>query len=273
MTPRTPARRGRPPRRRDVRLRLAADARGGRGVADRRGLRHPRRGRRGRRRRGGAGRRRRRAPRGRAADGRRRPRRRRRRAARRSPTPGWTAPPPPTRWPAPPPTAVDTAVRDASTGMRPDVVVTLDGSDGHRDHVRVRDAVTASGPADRDAALPPVPAALAHARLGPTPRRATRARRRTSTLPEIGTPDDDLTTIVDTSDAPRPATRGDRRCTRRRRSPFDGLPDEVRSARCSAASTWSASIRRGPVGRSRRSCSACEFVASTSQRPLHALRG
>ena len=47
-----------------------------------------------------------------------------------------------TPWPAHRPTPSIEAVRDAIDRHAPDVVVTLDGSDGHRDHIRVRDAVT-----------------------------------------------------------------------------------------------------------------------------------
>ena len=73
-----------------------------------------------------------------------------------------------------------------------------------------------------------MPAALAHAGLGPAPRRR-RGQGRVHVQLEIGAPDEDLTTLVDTS-----------ACLARRReaialrqspaSPFDGLPDEVQRA-------------------------------------------
>jgi N-acetyl-1-D-myo-inositol-2-amino-2-deoxy-alpha-D-glucopyranoside deacetylase len=72
--------------------------------------------------------------------------------------------------------------------VRPDVVVTLDASDGHRDHAHVRDATLAaverSGWQPARVYLWCLPASLLAEVTGYT---------------NLGTPDDEITTVVDTS--------------------------------------------------------------------------
>lgn len=84
------------------------------------------------------------------------------------------------------PADVEAAIAAAIDEVRPDVVVTLDGSDGHRDHAIVRDATLAA--------------------VGRTAWRPARvylwclSRELFQLLGEqrwLGTPDDELTTIVD----------------------------------------------------------------------------
>ena len=121
------------------------------------------------------------------------------------------------------------ALREPLDRYSPDVVVTLDGSDGHRDHVRIRDAVVelASG-TDTSLYLQCLPRSLMHewvrhqaAEQGPDNDWAPY-----TTLPDLGTPDEDITTLVDT-----PHLLERRRAAialhASQRSPFDGLPDEV----------------------------------------------
>jgi LmbE family N-acetylglucosaminyl deacetylase len=124
--------------------------------------------------------------------------------------------------------AVTHAFRDAIARHAPDVVVTLDGSDGHRDHVRVRDAVTdllvGTG---TPVYLSCLPRSLMQAWARHHAEDESKAAY-TSQL-EIGTPDEHLTTLVDTS------AFLDRRheaiaLHRSQASPFDGLPDEVQRA-------------------------------------------
>lgn len=124
-----------------------------------------------------------------------------------------------------PDAAVAAAVEAAVFRARPDVVVTLDGSDGHRDHVRLRDVV-----------LEIAPRTGARVYLQCLPRSLMQQWVRHHAgdedaavyveLPEIGTPDEQLTTLVDTSD------HLDRRLDAISRhasqsSPFAGLPDEL----------------------------------------------
>ena len=87
---------------------------------------------------------------------------------------------------AAPATEVEAAVSATIAELRPDVVVTLDASDGHRDHAKIRDCTLA---------------AVASARTKPAatylwclPRSLM---RRFSGIDTLGTPDADLTTIVD----------------------------------------------------------------------------
>ena len=127
--------------------------------------------------------------------------------------------------------AVAAAVREAVDRNRPDVVVTLDGGDGHRDHVRIRQAVEAA------LAGHPVPLYV----HGP-PRSLLRAWVRHhagrdqgddwaayTELPEIGTPDEQYTTVVETPEllARREAAIA---MHASQRSPFDGLPEELHRA-------------------------------------------
>jgi LmbE family N-acetylglucosaminyl deacetylase len=124
--------------------------------------------------------------------------------------------------------AVEAAVLAALDRHAPDVVVTLDGSDGHRDHVRVRDVVTGllvgTG---TPVYLQCLPRSLMHAWV--RHHAADEGKAAYVELPEIGTPDEELTTILDTS------VFLDRRHAaialhRSQQSPFDGLPEDVQRA-------------------------------------------
>jgi N-acetyl-1-D-myo-inositol-2-amino-2-deoxy-alpha-D-glucopyranoside deacetylase len=84
---------------------------------------------------------------------------------------------------------VETAIAAVVEDVRPDIVVTLDGSDGHRDHAVVRDATLA---ALHTTAWRPnrtylwcLPRSLLADFAG---------------VPGLGTPDEDITTLVDVSD-------------------------------------------------------------------------
>ncbi|HEX2576956.1 MAG TPA: PIG-L family deacetylase, partial [Aquihabitans sp.] len=85
--------------------------------------------------------------------------------------------------------------------LRPDVVVTLDASDGHRDHVHVRDATLAAVermPRPPRTYLQCLPRSL----MG---RWAEEVRRRDPSsayleLGELGTPDELITTVIDVGD-------------------------------------------------------------------------
>lgn len=121
------------------------------------------------------------------------------------------------------------AVSDALDRHRPDVVVTLAADDGHRDHACVRDAVLEAvdrgDHPDLRVLLYCLPRSLMHAwvrhQAGNDKAAAYVA------LPEIGTPDEDLTTVVDAGahyDA-RLAAIG---LHASQASPFDALPEDLR---------------------------------------------
>ena len=91
------------------------------------------------------------------------------------------------------------AVLDAVRAWSPDVLITLDGSDGHRDHVRVRDAVLRAAEA---AAVPRVYVACLSRSL--MRRWADHQQEVDPGSPyldvdeiSLGTPDEDITTWVD----------------------------------------------------------------------------
>jgi len=138
---------------------------------------------------------------------------------------GMAGPPPADSCCATPAATLTSIVGDAITRHHPSVVVTLDGSDGHRDHLRLRDAVLA-------AVEPGLPTYL-HCLPRSLMREWLRAQDGDSSasayqqLPEIGTPDHEITTVIDTGEhyATRLAAISQHRS---QTSPYDGLPDALR---------------------------------------------
>jgi N-acetyl-1-D-myo-inositol-2-amino-2-deoxy-alpha-D-glucopyranoside deacetylase len=127
--------------------------------------------------------------------------------------------------------AVDPAVLAAEIGeqierWRPDVVVTLDASDGHRDHVAVRDATVAAVDA---ATTPPSLYFVCLARSS-----MRRWAEHMSAIGggeaylghELGTPDDEITTLVDVS-AELDLRWEAIRAHASQASPYDDLPAEL----------------------------------------------
>lgn len=113
-------------------------------------------------------------------------------------------------------------VTDAISRHHPSVVVTLDGSDGHRDHQHLRKAVAAALPANMPLYVSSLPRSLLHEWL----RVRGAAGGAYAELPEIGTPDEQLTTVLDTS--PHYATRLRAIAEHRSQaSPYDGLSDDL----------------------------------------------
>lgn len=119
-------------------------------------------------------------------------------------------------------------VARAVDDFRPDVIVTLDGSDGHRDHARVRD-VTVEVAAERD--VPVYLQCLSRTLM----RRWAEHMHRTHAdsvylaLGELGTPDEEITHVVDTSELLRQRWTAIR-AHRSQTSPFEGLPDDLAHA-------------------------------------------
>jgi len=124
--------------------------------------------------------------------------------------------------------AVRASVESAVDAFSPNVLVTLDASDGHRDHARMRDVTLAVG---RDRGLPvylhslprstmqrwaehmaAIDPALAYLRLG-----------------ELGTPDEEISVVLDTSAFLEQRWEAIR-AHRSQSSPFDGLPDDLAHA-------------------------------------------
>lgn len=112
--------------------------------------------------------------------------------------------------------------------LQPTIVVTLDGSDGHRDHVIIRDATVAA--VDALPGGPPATYLSCLARSSMV-RWAERMREIGGgdaylALSSLGTPDEDITTIVDVADhLPR---RWDAiRAHASQGSPFDDLPEDL----------------------------------------------
>ena len=129
--------------------------------------------------------------------------------------------------------AVRDAVRAHVERFRPDVVVTLDAGDGHRDHAAIRDATLAAVDAVADAVAGDPDAVAPTVYLHCLPRSImTRwAEHMASTDPswehlrqaELGTPDEQVTTVLDTREhlGTRVAAMAEHRS---QRSPFEGLP-------------------------------------------------
>ncbi len=138
---------------------------------------------------------------------------------------GMTGPSPAGSLCATPLTTLAERIRTSLARHQASIVVTLDGSDGHRDHVFIRDAVLAAVEPDLTLYLHCLPRVLMHEWL------RRRARDDTGTAyagdPEIGTPEDEITTVVDTA---RHYTTRLTAISRHRSqaSPYDGLPEDLR---------------------------------------------
>jgi LmbE family N-acetylglucosaminyl deacetylase len=119
------------------------------------------------------------------------------------------------------------AVREAVDRHRPDVVVTLDGGDGHRDHVRIREAVEeALAGSTTPLYVEGLPRSLMHAWVQ---HHAGGDYAAYTELPDIGTPDEQFTTVVETGHL---LERRDAAIALHasQKSPFDGLPDDLHRA-------------------------------------------
>lgn len=112
--------------------------------------------------------------------------------------------------------------------LRPDVVVTLDASDGHRDHVAVRDATLTAV----DASAHPVAATYLWCLARSSMTRWADHMRTTGggdaylAMTELGTPDADITLVIDVEE--HLATRWAAiRAHDSQASPYDDLPEEL----------------------------------------------
>jgi LmbE family N-acetylglucosaminyl deacetylase len=128
---------------------------------------------------------------------------------------------------------VAAAVRGVIDAVRPHVVVTLSADDGHRDHARIRDATMAAA---RAASWRPQRVYLHCLPRSLLRRWADRERLRRPDSPyvhvdaaSLGTADEELTTVIDTS-AHLAARRSAIACHRSQRSPYEGLPPDLERA-------------------------------------------
>lgn len=119
-------------------------------------------------------------------------------------------------------------VREAVARFRPDVVVTLDASDGHRDHARVREAVTAAAEGSTVRLyLHCLPRSLMHRWLAH--HSGGDAATAYEQFPDLGTPDELVTTVLDTAEH-LPRREQAIAVHRSQVSPFEDLPDDLRRA-------------------------------------------
>jgi LmbE family N-acetylglucosaminyl deacetylase len=123
------------------------------------------------------------------------------------------------------------AVRAAVDAVRPDVVVTLDASDGHRDHVAIRDATVAAAEA---AAVPRVylaclPRSLMRGWVAHMQTLRPDMEHLDADVAALGTPDEQLTTVLDATEH-LPARERAIAVHASQTSPFEGLPDDLRRA-------------------------------------------
>lgn len=140
---------------------------------------------------------------------------------------GMTGEPGPGALAAADPSSVAAEVRAVIDELRPDVVVTLDASDGHRDHAAIRDATIAA--VDSAQHRPAATYLWCLARSSMT-RWADHVRGSGGdaylSLGELGTPDEDITTRLDV--APHLPKRWDAiRAHASQASPYDELPADL----------------------------------------------
>jgi N-acetyl-1-D-myo-inositol-2-amino-2-deoxy-alpha-D-glucopyranoside deacetylase len=126
------------------------------------------------------------------------------------------------------PAGVAAEVRAVVDELRPDVVVTLDASDGHRDHAAIRDSTLAAVDTARHS-----PAAVYLQCLSRSTMQRWVEHARASgigdayvDLGDLGTPDDEITTVIDVS-AQLPTRWAAIRAHASQASPYDDLPPHL----------------------------------------------
>jgi LmbE family N-acetylglucosaminyl deacetylase len=122
-------------------------------------------------------------------------------------------------------------VRARVADFAPDVLVTLDASDSHRDHVRIRDAALSAG---EELGVPRIylsclPRSLMRRWVDHVKVARPDMEHLDADVAHLGTPDDELTTVLDTS-AHLPVRERAIALHASQSSPFDGLPDDLRRA-------------------------------------------
>jgi LmbE family N-acetylglucosaminyl deacetylase len=123
------------------------------------------------------------------------------------------------------------AVRARIDDVRPDVLVTLDASDSHRDHVRIRDA---SVQAARAAGVPRIylaclPRSLMRRWVEHMRTERPGMEHLDADAAALGTPDDDITTVIDAAEH-LPVRERAMAVHASQTSPYEGLPADLRRA-------------------------------------------
>ena len=139
---------------------------------------------------------------------------------------GMDGPLPPGSLCAADPVAVIDAVAAVAAEVDPDVMISLDAADGHRDHARMRDAATAVA-LDRD--VPAYLQALPRSLMTRWAAHMAEIRPEMAHLAyaELGTPDELIAVVLDTST--HLAVREQAIAVHRTQtSPYEGLPDDLR---------------------------------------------
>ena len=123
------------------------------------------------------------------------------------------------------------AVQASVVAFRPDVVITLDASDGHRDHARIRDATLAAA---GTAGVPRVylqclPRSLMQRWIDRMRADRPGIEHLDADVAALGTPDELITTVIDVGQH-LPARERAIAVHASQTSPFHGLPDDLRRA-------------------------------------------
>ena len=124
------------------------------------------------------------------------------------------------------PAAVAERVRQSIEAFRPDVVVTLDASDGHRDHARIRDVTVAVA---REANIPVYLYCLARRLMARWAEVMTERDPDSDylALGKLGTPDEEIDLVIDSS-AWYEQREQAIALHRSQTSPFEALPTDLR---------------------------------------------
>jgi N-acetyl-1-D-myo-inositol-2-amino-2-deoxy-alpha-D-glucopyranoside deacetylase len=142
---------------------------------------------------------------------------------------GMTGDPAPGTLAAADPSRVAAEVQAVVDELRPDVVVTLDASDGHRDHAVVRDATLSALETAGHQPAATYLWCLARSSMQRWARHTTGDRADAyAALGELGTPDEDITTVVDVA-AHLPTRWEAIRAHASQASPYDDLPEDLQN--------------------------------------------
>lgn len=146
---------------------------------------------------------------------------------------GWDGEPPPDSICGVPADELESRIGEVIAAQHPDVVLTIAGDDGHRDHVRVADAVTAAfgwaAPAGARLYHWCLPNSLMRRWAGEVAALRPDTAHLAQEIADLGTPPDRVTTVLDTS-AQLATRRAAIAAHASQTSPYQGLSDALASA-------------------------------------------
>ena len=168
------------------------------------------------------------------------------------------------------------AIADSLRRVRPDVVLTLDASDGHRDHERIREAtlLAAAGVGVETVYLSCLPRSLMRQWVERVLAVNPDKEHVRDDEPVLGTPDDEISTLVDVRKH-RAQLALAMAAHASQSSPYDGLPDDLRDAFLDTARArrvmpdWDGTAREHALARRSR---GGERMRSTTPRPTESLQ-